>query len=91
MKKIILIVVLLAVVLSGCAYKVREVEKRTGLVEVQVFYREQDWSNGWKPGDCAVPMLSTFYVSEADDFASYAAGWRLVRFEKCAGFALIGE
>lgn len=37
MKKIILIVALLAVVLSGCAYKVREVEKRTGWLRCRSF------------------------------------------------------
>lgn len=74
--------------LTACSAKPAMEEYQSGLIEIQVYYNVPDfYSNAFAPGDCAIPLLSTYEVSTATDFAGYSDGWRMVRFEKCVGFA----
>jgi len=62
-------------------------EYQSGLLEIQVYYQIPDLQGAFLAGDCVVPTLSAYFVSEVDDFTGYADGWRMVRYEQCVGFA----
>lgn len=84
------LVFLLALFLTACKSgpsfpPAKETKELAGIVNISVWYAIPERVD--IPADCVIPMMSEYYVLDFT-FDGYEQGWRVVRNDQCAGFAM---